>query len=1173
MRLTRLLPLIGELPEIEALRERLNRKGISPVYYGMLAAAKPYLLASLFSQLNRPMLIIASGPQRAGEIYSQLRLWSEEPERIFLLPGPDTLPFERAPRDTVTIRDRIRALAALSSGAEEKAPALIVGSARAILAKTIPPGDFRSHMQSFQPGQRISLNQMLATWYSAGYQPLGVVEMPGTFSRRGGIIDVFPPVEELPVRLELFGDEIETLRRFEPTTQRSEKEIDTFALTPASESLAELGPGAATRFSRLNLATCQPLARDEFQHDQVRLRQREHFPEIGFYIPYLYREPAIFLDYLSTAGLVIIDDWRELELAVEELEEEVLKAQEDLFRRGEIPAGLRGGYFTWDDLRERLEERQVLILNSAPEAILSPPEERTFAPSKLYGGKLRRVVADALEFTRRGARVVIASRQAARLAELLREGWVYATPVEEVKEVPAPGSLTLVQGALSEGWTMRGEEKLYLLTDAELFGWAVPQPRPLPRRPPPRPSILPELAPGDYVAHIEHGLALFQGLVKERTAGIEQEYLLLEYAAGDKLYVPIYQVDRVSRYIGASDTPPRISRLGTADWQQVKSRTRRAVKDIARELLALYAARQMAKGHAFSPDTLWQSELEAAFPYIETPDQLRAIQEVKGDMESPRPMDRLVCGDVGYGKTEVALRAAFKAVMDGKQAAMLVPTTVLAQQHTQTFQRRLAAFPVVVEMASRFRTPQEMKATLKGLREGTIDIAIGTHRLLQADVQFKDLGLLTIDEEQRFGVTHKEHLKQMRKQVGVLTLTATPIPRTLYMALTGVRDMTTIETPPEDRLPIITRVAEYDENLIRQAILRELDRGGQVYFVHNRVRGIRQVAARVARLVPKARIAIAHGQMRTARLEKVMLRFAAGEFDILVCTAIIESGLDIPNVNTLVVNRSDQFGLAQLYQLRGRVGRSNRRAYAYFLYSRYLRLKEASRQRLQTIAQATELGAGFNIAMRDLEIRGAGDILGARQHGHISAVGFDLYTRLLTQAVQELKGETKGKEARQPDRVLRPLRETVQLNLPLNAYLPEEYIGDDTLRLELYRRLADLAEPEEVEEILEELTDRFGSPPRPAENLLYLVRIKVLAQEARLKGVSLAKEAFLLQPQDLAAWRRAKQAGALPQSLRVGRNILRFPRKLGVEWQGELERLLEALVDAVARMREAVPAS
>jgi transcription-repair coupling factor (superfamily II helicase) len=665
------------------------------------------------------------------------------------------------------------------------------------------------------------------------------------------------------------------------------------------------------------------------------------------------------------------------------------------------------------------------------------------------------------------------------------------------------------------------------------------------------------MTPGDYVVHIEHGIGIFQGLTTVELESVEREYLLVQYAGSGKIYVPIHQADRLSRYVGADDRPPQLNKLGSAEWARVRKRTQQAVEEVAGELLELYATRETITGHAFSPDTPWQAELEAAFPYIETEDQIRAIDEVKADMEMHQPMDRLICGDVGYGKTEVALRAAFKAVLDGKQVAMLVPTTVLAQQHFNTFRERLQPFPVDVEMLSRFRSRHEQTDVLERLDGGQVDVVIGTHRLLSTDVAFKDLGLLIIDEEQRFGVTHKERLKQMRTEVDVLTMTATPIPRTLYMSLAGVRNISTIDTPPEERLPVRTHVGEYDDNIVRHAILREIDRGGQVFFVHNRVLGIEQVRRRLVQVVPEVTVGVAHGQMRESDLEQVMIRFVNREIDVLLCTSIIESGLDIPNANTLIVNTADRFGLAQLYQLRGRVGRGAQRAYAYFFYDNPRRLTEDARRRLETIREASELGAGFSIAMRDLEIRGAGDILGIRQHGHISAVGFDLYTRLLAQAVQELKTREIG-ETFAPT-----LPAPITISLPLATFLPSDYVSEHTLRLRLYRRMAQLATLDEVDGFAAELADRFGVIPDEVDNLLYQLRLKVLAGMALVEGIAAEDGKLAIRCPRLEGVNRAALQRRLGRGVRVSRHAVWVPYD-GVSeehWRVLLVQVLEALAE------------
>jgi transcription-repair coupling factor (superfamily II helicase) len=636
--------------------------------------------------------------------------------------------------------------------------------------------------------------------------------------------------------------------------------------------------------------------------------------------------------------------------------------------------------------------------------------------------------------------------------------------------------------------------------------------------------------------------------------GSRREYLVLEYAAGDRLYVPTDQIDRVSRYISAGDQPLALHRLGGKEWGRAKQRAREAAVEVAEELLGLYAARQVVPGFAFSADTVWQQEFEASFPYVETPDQIIVQRQVKKDMETARPMDRLILGDVGYGKTEVAIRAAFKAAMDGKQVALLVPTTVLAQQHHNTFNGRLASFPIRIEVLSRFRTHSEQQDIIDGLASGRVDIIIGTHRLLQPDVIFKELGLIIIDEEQRFGVVHKEYLKKMRREVDVLTLSATPIPRTLHMSLTEVRDMSTIETPPEERLPIRTFIAAYDDRLVREAVLRELERNGQAFFVHNRVQGIKRTAARLEKLLPEARLAVAHGQMPEHQLEAVMAAFTRGEVDVLVCTTIIESGLDVPNANTLVVNRADRFGLTQLYQLRGRVGRGANLAYAYFLYEKSQRLSPEAEKRLQTIFEATELGAGFGIAMKDLEIRGAGNLLGAAQSGYINSVGFSLYTRLLAEAVEELKANRAGKSVEELKSSRLP---SPSVALPLPAFIPEDYVADIEARLSLYQHLVDIVRPEQTAEMVADFADRFGPPPVEVANLLYAVKIKALAARVGIESISTEEGHILIKLLPGLELDRKKLELVIKDGIKVGRRHLRLdPKKLGREWRKSLEEVL-----------------
>jgi transcription-repair coupling factor (superfamily II helicase) len=1060
----------------------------------------------------------------------------------------------------------------------------------------------------------IDLHETLVRWQGLGYRSDAVVEEVGQLSRRGGIVDIWPPNLPWPVRVELFGDEIDSLRHFDPATQRTLPEARSLTevlVGPASEAMPRYGAAAQERLDALDKAPLHPPARHELDEQRRQLLEGTGFRGQEWYIPYLYSQPASLLDYLPADTLVLADDGADLMILATELEAQAAQTQRDLITGGDLPANPLPPHFAWQQLKDPLLARAPLLLGygdlegrTAPAA---SPLARHFVPGPRFGGQVKQIVAEVEKQHEQGQRMVMVTRQAPRLGDLFQEEASRSLAVEQdLVTAPDPRAVHLVKGVLNEGWVLRGLEAkvgfssersqlsepdtaLLLYSDAELFGWTKPSQRRVqrPRAMAPE-AFFADVSPGDYVVHMEHGIGQFNGLVSlPMEDGGVREYLQVDYAMGDRLFVPVHQADRLSRYVGAGEhVAPILHRLGTADWERVKKQTQKAVDDIAGDLLQLYAAREAAEGHAFSTDGAWQIELEAAFPYEETTDQLVAIEAVKHDMESSRPMDRLICGDVGYGKTEVALRAAFKAVMDGKQVALLAPTTVLVQQHQQTFSRRLAAFPVTVEMLSRFRTPSQQAQVIDGLAAGAVDVVIGTHRLLSKDVAFKDLGLLIVDEEQRFGVTHKERIKQMRQTVDVLTLTATPIPRTLHMSMTGVRDLSTIETPPEERLPIQTTISEYDETLIRQAILREIDRGGQVFFVHNRVQGITQIARRLEKLAPEATFSIGHGQMPERELERVMLAFAEGEFNVLVCTTIIESGLDIPNANTIIINRADKFGLAQLYQLRGRVGRAAVRAYAYLLYDRHQALTTVARERLTALQEASELGAGFRIAMRDLEIRGAGELLGRKQSGHIAAVGFDLYCRLLAKSVEEMKkgvaggklqmaggngqvrddadGETsdvhrssfsiqRSDSVRYDD----PLAPVVTLDLPLRALIPEEYVAERALRLRLYRRIAGVTDTAAIEALAEELVDRFGPLPVEVQNLLYQVRIKVLALAAGVTSIGRDSDQLVLRSDDLEHVDRQRLQARIGDAARVARRAVWLPINDG--WPEALERTLRAM--------------
>ncbi len=1179
LQLTGLVPVLQEHAVFRQFVTEIAEGKLPEHPLGVLAAARSYVVAALAMALDRPLLLLTARPETARLMAEQLQSWlGPQAGRVFHFAPPEALPYERVVWSRETRQGRLAALVALARrrkpGYSTGSPApIVVSSVRALVQQTPSLAQCLRHLRRLRVHDLLNLQEALKRWLQAGYRRESVVEEAGVFSVRGGIIDIWPPNEPLPVRIELWGDEVDSIRRFDPSTQRSiaGAMLDEVLIGPGNEAVLDRGEQAAAAIQQLDVGTCHPPAQFDFERDSDHLASGVAFRGMEFYIPYLSQRPTTLLDYLPKDGLLLIDAAADVAATALDLEGQAGQIKTDLVKRGDLPPDFLPSFVSWQKLRTHIEQRGMIVLGQGKldghTTSVGSALGRLFHAGPRWGGQLRRVIRQTQQAAQGGSRVVIVSRQATRLADLYADqepaqSGRFTPPVQQVcLQPPVAGSIILLQGQFDEGWRLSNHgPALDFLTDAEIFGWGKARKRrSRPRAAAPE-SFFADIHPGDYVVHIEHGIGRFMGLTKIEINGIERDYLHVEYAHSDKLYVPVHQADRLARYVGPSDATPKLHRLGTAEWSQVKERAKRAVADIAQDLLKLYARRSVQSGIAYSPDSDWQRELEASFPYVETEDQLVAIEAVKQDMESEHPMDRLICGDVGYGKTEVALRAAFKAIMDGRQVAVLVPTTVLAQQHYKTFQDRLRAFPVEVHMLSRFRTRKQQEETLAGLAAGSVDVVIGTHRLLSNDVVFKNLGLLIIDEEQRFGVRHKERIKELRSQIDVLTLTATPIPRTLYMSLTGVRDLSTIDTPPEERLPVQTMVQFYDETLIRNAILRELDRNGQVFFVHNRVRGIEQMANRIRKLVPEARVAVGHGQMPERQLEKTMLAFAEGKFDVLVCTTIIESGLDIPNVNTIIINRADTFGLAQLYQLRGRVGRGAQRAYAYLLYDKYKSLSAEARQRLEAIQEASDLGAGFRIAMRDLEIRGAGELLGARQHGHIAAVGFDLYVRLLAQAIEELREEGNLPEDAFDAGVLaEPLGPAVRLDLPLAAGLPHHYVSDDALRLQLYRRVASLNTLGELDEMAQELEDRFGPLPEAVQHLLFQVKVKLLSSRAGVRVIGRDNDQLVIRSPALSKLNRKRLQHQLAKGARVGSDAIWIKIDEAGAWQEHLLQCLDIL--------------
>ena len=1128
------LPISIDFNRLPGFQELVNKikesNGLPPI--GLPRSARLPLIGSLVEAIQRPIVYILAHSDHSQVVQDELNFWSPDNHPISFA-EPPALFYEKISWGENTRWERIKVLSALTNywipGRKDIATnPVIITTVKALMTRTLPRRDFLTHCQTIRQGQLLELEAFLRKLIRIGYEMQEIVVSAGQISHRGGIVDVWAPCADLPIRLEFFGDDVETIRTFDPASQRSVQKLEHAFLTPAREIL--LG-------------------------DQTTLDPLGNQATAEFNIPLAHSTPASLLDYLPDHALIVQDDASYLESVATEIEEQSIPLRQEARSSGLIDENFPVPYLTWSELRDTRAKISWLDLGFSAENQENSLSS-TFSPAPRFGGKLEDLMESIKRAVWKKNQVLIVSRQASRLEEL----WNAKGEMESSSSLPVMIDSSLTQGFIL---TYPDKSELYVLTDNEIFGWERPQPRRKTsyKRETPETTYA-DFKAGDWVVHVDYGIGRFLGLVKRSLESAEREFLHIEYADDDQLYVPVHQADRLSLYIGPDERPPHLTRLGSAEWQTTKTKVRGAVRQVAWDLLDLYARRQIASGFAFHKDTVWQKELEAAFPYVETEDQVKAIEEVKADMENPRPMDRLLCGDVGYGKTEVALRAAFKAVMDGKQVAMLVPTTILAQQHFETFQQRLSPFPINIAMLSRFKTASEQDEILARVEIGEVDIVIGTHRLVQPDVTFKDLGLLIIDEEQRFGVAHKEHFKKLRTEVDVLTLTATPIPRTLYMSLSGVRDISVINTPPSDRLPVTTHVGSYDSSIVRRAILRELDRHGQVFFVHNRVQTIAGMASQLKRLVPEARMAMAHGQMPENQLAEVMHHFTKGEVDVLLSTSIIESGLDIPNANTLIVDRGDTFGLAQLYQLRGRVGRGSQRAYAYFFFNHRKAPTPESRERLEIIAENTQLGSGFSIAMRDLEMRGAGDLLGNQQHGHIAAVGFHLYTRLLSQAVIELRKTTdpeKPKTTAFPFKGIKPL---VVVELPLPVSIPLDYVHDQNVRLQLYRRLADIQDDAEIEKLKDEFIDRFGPMVPEVKNLFLQLKFRLLAEKTGLASISIESDQIVLRYPPLAEGEKNRNLISLGKDARAGRNAYWIPfDKIGDNWQAKLQEVLWRLIE------------
>ncbi|MBS4023903.1 MAG: transcription-repair coupling factor [Dethiobacter sp.] len=1111
--LKKLADEILTLPQLDVFARGLETRIAGPqLLYGVDGSAKSMVMAAIRLKTGRPLLIVTPDQARAEKMYEDMVSVFGEGE-VFHFPGQDLLYYNNLlSRSSEVSQQRLVAMRQLLAGRN----AVIVTTAVALLGKMAPPDKFYSFSVTIQTGQEWEIDNLLAKLLAAGFERSEIVEQPGQVSVRGGIVDIFPVGEAMPYRIEFFGDTVESVRRFDLQTQRSRSSVEKLCVVPAREvvvgnsqrqfaalelehEMERLGNHSAARSGSAVVLRM----REKIAQCLEAIKEDLYFPVMDQYLLYFYQQPASLLDYLPPASLVFVDDPLRCTQVAGQLSAELRESQSTLYAQGELLARQTELIFNFPELLEAAAGRAIFFSLFSHASLTSRPYRQSISlsakPVPHFHGQWEIFGDEMRHWRSEGYRVVILTSSRERstgIADILAERQIPAYYTLSEPDL-SPRSVVMLHGALEGGFIVP-EIKLAVLTDHDIL----PQ-RKKRRRLKDKEGIrigdYQELKTGDFVVHEQHGIGQYLGIRTLDVGGIHRDYLFIQYAGNDKLFIPIEQIDVVRKYIGVEGKRPKLYALGGGEWSRVKARVQASIRELAKELLELYASRETVTGFAFPPDHPWQQDFEAAFLYEETPDQLQAAREVKRDMEKLRPMDRLVCGDVGYGKTEVALRAAFKAVMAGKQAAFLVPTTVLAQQHYRNFKDRFESQPVTVDVLSRFQSRAEQKATLAGLRDGRIDILVGTHRLLSKDIRFHDLGLLVIDEEQRFGVRHKEKIKMLKKNVDVMTLTATPIPRTLHMSLVGVRDMSVIETPPENRYPVQTYVLEYSDTVIRDAVIREVNRGGQVYFVHNRVQSIDKWASTLQELLPEVRIGVAHGQMPEERLEQVMVDFLQGEYDLLLSTTIVEAGLDIPNVNTIIIHDADRFGLSQLYQLRGRVGRSNRVAYCYLTYQQDKVLNEVAEKRLQAIKEFTELGSGFKIALRDLEIRGAGNILGPEQHGFMMSVGFDLYVKLLEEAVSMYKGERPGEKA------------LPRVEINVDAYLPSSYISDARQKIVFYQKTASLQEIDEVSEVREELCDRFGPLPAAAANLLCVAELKILAGRLGVSAISEEKNELMVR--------------------------------------------------------------
>ena len=1113
MRLQGVMQPLKDNMKFKSITEKISEKTFPINIYGISESGKSYIINGIFEENDNSMVVVTHSDVDAKNLYEDLSFYTTD---VFYFPVREVVFYNV---DAISGDLRWARLKVIKEILQNERKKIIVTSIDALTSLYTPKEYYLRYSMIIKTGDDIDLKEISKSLLQCGYERVEVVEGKGEFSFRGGILDVFPPTSAYPYRVELFGDEVDSIRTFNTESQRSIEKVEEFSIFPSKEvivddecrsravqNINEELKKVIANVSKENKESVEKIKGIVGKNIEL-LNNTYYFETIDSYLPFFYEKLDSFFDYLQGYTFVV-DDFKRSSGKMESIYYEFNENYMSFLQRGDILPSQNSLLLNKGELESKLENSSLITLSSflnKSDGLFNTVdigfEEVTL---NKYNGQLNMLIEDIQERKEKKYKTVILAGtrpRGERLVKTLMEKGIFSTYKDSIDKIEA-GEVVITFGNLLRGFDYP-ELELSIISDKDIFGETRRKRsgKAVRKKGVAKITSFAELKPGDYVVHANHGIGVYKGIKQMAAGGTTRDYLDIVYDKGDKLYVPVDQLDLVQKYIGSEGNSPKINKLGGAEWQKAKAKARKSINEIAQDLVKLYAARATLKGHSFGKDTEWQRQFEDEFPYEETPDQLASLEEIKSDMESDKPMDRLLCGDVGYGKTEVAIRAAFKAVMDGKQVAFLVPTTILADQHYNNFIKRFSDFPIKIDMISRFRTPKQQKATLQALKEGNVDILIGTHRLVSKDIVFKDLGLLIVDEEQRFGVAQKEKIKGMKKNVDVLTLSATPIPRTLHMSLTGVRDISVIETPPEDRYPIQTYVVEQNDQLIRDAILREIGRGGQVYFVYNRVESIDSMANYIRDLVPECKVGIMHGQMTEKELETEMIAFMNKEYDVLVCTTIIETGIDISNVNTMIVHNADKMGLSQLYQLRGRVGRANRIAYAHFIYTKDKILTEVAEKRLKALKDFTELGSGFKIAMRDLEIRGAGNMMGSSQHGHMASIGYDLYCRMLEDTIKLIKGEIENE----------PIETSVDIKV--DAFIPSSYITDEIQKIEVYKKIAAIENINDFMEIKSELEDRYSSIPDSVYNLmdiayiksickgLYIEDIKETAKELRFKFV------------------------------------------------------------------------